>query len=249
MIDGVSENLPDHFKGIYEELYNRVDDKADVIDIKNDIEKLISKDDIAEIKKIDREVVTKAIKKIKPGKGDPNYQFSSDCFKVNSMILNDYLMELIRSFLIHGFLPVILLLSTLMPIIKDRLGSINSSANYRSVCLTSIILKIIDWIYIDIYGNKLGFHKLQFAYQTNVSPITCSWAVIETINYYRRNNSEVFICSMDKSKAFDLCKFGLLFKKIHKKLNPVFTRLLIYIYCNQSSQVSYDGTISMRYNL
>ena len=131
-------------------------------------------------------------------------------------------MFLIRSLLIHGYILDVLLLSIFMPIIKDKLGLVNKSTNYRSVFPTSIIFK-----------TELGFHKLQFAYQPGVSSFLCSWAVLETINYYRKSGSEVFICSMDKTKAFDLCKFSILFKKIHTKVNPVFTRLLIYMHCNQ----------------
>ena len=158
-------------------------------------------------------------------------------------------MFLIRSLLIHGYVPDVLLLSILMPIIKNKLGSVNKSTNYRSVCLTSIIIKILDWVYIDLFNTELSFHKLQFAYKPGVSSILCSWAVLETINYYRKNGSKVFICSMDKTKAFDLCKFSILFRKIHDKVNPVFTRLLIYMYCNQSSQVSFNGSKSRRLNL
>ena len=54
---------------------------------------------------------------------------------------------------------------------------------------------------------------------------------------------------MYQTKAFDNCKFSILFKKINEKVNPVFTRLLIYIYCNQSSQVSFNGSKSKKFEL
>ena len=174
-IDGVSNNIPNHFRNIYNELYNRVNDINDVELIKNEVESKIKDDDIYEIEKIDSKVVNNAIKKVKSGKNDPIFKYSSDCFKTGSVILNEYLMALIKSFFIHGFIPTILLLSTLMPIIKDKLGSINVSSNYRSVCLTSIIIKILDWIYIEIYGTELGFHNLQFAYQQGISSVSCTW--------------------------------------------------------------------------
>ena len=158
-------------------------------------------------------------------------------------------MALIKSFFIHGFIPTILLLSTLMPIIKDKLGSINVSSNYRSVCLTSIIIKILDWIYIEIYGTELGFHNLQFAYQQGISSVSCIWAVIETISYFKNNGSEVFVCSMDKTKAFDLCKFSLLFSKLSKSINPVYTRLLIFCYTNQYSNVFFNENVSENFPL
>ena len=71
------------------------------------------------------EEVKKAAAALKPGKGDPVYSFSSDCLKVNSDILSEYTGVMIESFLMHNHIPQIMLLSTLDPIIKDKLGSIN----------------------------------------------------------------------------------------------------------------------------
>ena len=85
-----------------------------------------------------------------------------------------------------------MLLSTLVPIIKDKLGSINLSKNYRSVCITSLILKQFDWIIISLFGDSLKFHDLQFAYQPGISANMCSWAALETVSYFMRNGSDVF---------------------------------------------------------
>ena len=78
-------------------------------------------------------------------------------------MLAEQIAAMIRSFLIHNHIPQFLLLSTLIPIIKDKLVSMNISKNYRSVCLTSHVLKQVDWIIIHLYGDILGFHNIQFA--------------------------------------------------------------------------------------
>ena len=77
----------------------------------------------------------------------------------------------------------------------------------------------------------------------------CSWAVIETISYFFRNGSDVFGCSMDKSKAFDVCKFSLLFKKMSLKLSPFFLRLIIFMYINQFSNVQFGGEVSSSFTI
>ena len=183
-----------------------------------------------------------AAERLKPGKSDPSYSFSSDCLKVKSDLLSEYLAKLIQSFLVHGYVPPFMLLATLVPIVKDKLASINISKNYRSVCITSLILKIVDWITINLFGSALSFHKLQFAYQPNVSSNMCTWAVVETVDYFLRNDSEVFGCSMDKSKAFDLTKFSILFRKMLKaKLSTIVLRLIIYIYISQYCNVRWNN--------
>ena len=161
----------------------------------------------------------------------------------------EYTAIMIKSFLIHNHIPQIMLLSTLVPIIKDKLGSINLSKNYRSVCITSLILKQVDWIIVSLFGDVLKFHDLQFAYQPGVSANMCSWAAIETVSYFLRNGSNVFGCSMDKSKAFDVCKFSILFRKMQGKLSPIFLRLIIHMYVSQFSNVRFGGEISSSFTV
>ena len=111
------------------------------------------------------------------------------------------------------------------------------------------MLKQFDWIVISLFGEALGFHDLQFAYQPGVSANMCSWAVVETISYFMRNGSDVFGCSMDKSKAFDVCKFSILFQKMSIKLSPIFLRLIIFMYVQQFSNVRFGGEVSTSFSI
>ena len=156
---------------------------------------------------------------------------------------------MIRSSLIHGHIPQFLLLSTLVPIIKDKLGSINMSKNYRSVCITSVILKQNDWIIISLFSDNIGFHDLQLAYQSGISANMCTWAVTETISYFLKNDSEVFGCSMDKSKAFDLCKFSILFRKMFHRISHIFLHVITFMYVNQFSNVHFSSEVSSSFTI
>ena len=91
---------------------------------------------------------------------------------------------------------------------KDKLGNICSSDNYRSIAISSLILKIFDWVIILLYGDKLGLDQLQFSYQPNISTNMCTWMAIETIDFFTRNGSDVYVCTMDMSKAFDKVRHG-----------------------------------------
>ena len=82
-----------------------------------------------------------------------------------------------------------------------------------------------------------------------VSANMCSWGVIETVSYFLRNGSEVFGCSMDKSKAFDMCKFSILFSKLFDKMSHVFLRIIIVMYVNQFSNVRWDSEVSSSFTI
>ena len=143
-----------------------------------------------------------------------------------------------------------LLLATLVPIVKDRLGDINSSKNYRLIAMSSLILKILDWVILLLFGQHLGLDELQFAYQKNCSPSMCTWGAIETIGYYLRNGSEVFSCLMDMTKAFNNVKYSVLFSRLIKaNLSAIFIRILFFIYVNQFANIRWNGVYSEVFNI
>ena len=78
----------------------------------------------------------------------------------------------------------------------------------------------------------------------------CTWTVVETVDYFLRHGGEVFSCMMDMTKAFDLVKHSLMFKKLlDAGLPAIFVRLLIFIYMNQFANVRWDGSYSSIFNL
>ena len=132
-----------------------------------------------------------------------------------------------------------------MPIIKDKLGSINVSKSYRSIAISSILLKLIHWIFIILFGSNFGLNDFQYAYQAGCSTTMCTWAVLETVDYFINNGSDVFTCAMDITAAFDLTLNSLLFRKMNAKGFPaVFIRLFIFIYMNQTANVRWNGKLS-----
>ena len=249
-IDGVNANIPEHFRDIYSKLYNSVDDAESMAKVSIDVEDKINSFSIRDVMKVTPDIVKSAAKKLKSGKTDPVYIFSSDCIKVESDLLAELLAVIIRCYLVHGHVTRFLLLATLVPIIKDKLGCINSSKNYRSIAISSLILKMLDWIFILLFGDNLGLHDLQFAYQPGISGNMCTFAVLETVDYFLRNGSEVFMCTMDMTKAFDMTMHSLLFSKMLKAgLSAVFLRLLIFIYREQFANVRWNGQMSSIFSM
>ena len=137
------------------------------------------------------------------------------------------------------------MVSTLIPLVKDKLGDMTSSSNYRSIALSSLILKIFDWVVLLLYGDELWTDDLQFGFQEQVSTNMCTWMVLVTIDHFTKHGSEVFICVMDMKKAFDLVKQSKLFEKlVDRNIPPVVLRLLLDMYCKQEANVRWNNNIS-----
>ena len=90
------------------------------------------------------------------------------------------------------------------------------------------MLKLIDWIVIIIFGDTFGLNDLQFAYQPGISTDMCTYAILETIDYFLRNGSKIFACTMDMTKAFDLTMHSKLFSLSGEKhINMVLLKCFV----------------------
>ena len=98
----------------------------------------------------------------------------------------------------HAHVTKGLLISTLVPIVKDPLSRISLSKNYRSVGLSSLSIKLLDWIIILLSNDTLGLDELQFAYQKDCS--TTMWTALETIDYFLRIGNNVYRVAIDMSR-------------------------------------------------
>ena len=244
-IDGMHEDIPNHFANIYEDFYNSVSDEKEVQDFQLALKKRINQSSMRDVLKVTPSLIAEAVSHLKSGKSDPVFEFSSDCIKNAPTLFYEHLTSVFRSFLIHDHISSVLMVSTLIPLLKDKLGDICTSSNYRSIALSSLILKIFDWVIILLYSERLNLDDLQFSYQPNVSTNMCTWMAVETIQYFLRNGSEVFICAMDMSKAFDKVKHGLLFYKLLACQNYSYDYSCV---CIGNNWPMCDGTTVIRNN-
>ena len=245
MIDGVNTNIESHFANIYKQLYNSIDDRDALMKVKQNLKDRINSSSLNDVQRITPSIVEEAIGRLKNNKSDPLFDFSPECLKNAPMVMCEHLTLLFRHYLTHGYISLELMLSTLIPLVKDKLGDITSSNNYRSIALSSLILKVFDWVVLLLHTDCLNIDELQFGFQQDTSTNMCTWLAIETIEYYLRNGSEVFACVMDMTKTFDKVQHSKLFLKLAEKgISPIFIRLLLEMYEKQQANVRWNGVIS-----
>ena len=74
--------------------------------------------------------------------------------------------------------------------------------------------------------------------------------MVESIEHFRRNDNNIFACSMDMRKAFDMVRHSLLFKKLMSRNIPlIFLRLMLYMYLKQTAQVKWNGKLSEKFTI
>ena len=155
-MDGTKENIAGHFQEIYSELYNSVDYHEELVKITIEAESQVNLLSYNDVEKVTPEIVKEAASHLKDSKSDPTYTFNSDCIKNGSEQFFSKLSIALRSFFVHWHATLFLLLATLVPIIKNKQGS----KNYHSIAVCSLVLKLLDWIILIIFGDVLGVDQL-----------------------------------------------------------------------------------------
>ena len=249
MIDGKlgNENISDVFVDKYKSLYNSV--SYDNHDMNNLLLKL---NDIIECtyegnmsNHITFDDVVNSLPQIKCGKNDGLGLIFSDHFIYGTNRLYIMLSLLFNAMIVHGFSPDGLNMSSIQPLIKNRRKSCNESSNYRAIALSSPVAKIFDWVILNKYTNNLTSSDLQYGFKPNSSTTQCTFALMETVNYYRENNSDVYVLLLDASQAFDKVNYIKLFQLLMKRnANPLVIRCLLYMYTNQNLNVKWNTTMS-----
>ena len=85
----------------------------------------------------------------------------------------------------------------------------------------------------------------QFGFKRKYSTDLCIFTVKSVTNYYTKENSPVYTCFLDASKAFDKINHYILFRKLLDRKTPiVLVRILLFWYTNQTMCVKWGSCIS-----
>ena len=145
----------------------------------------------------------------------------------------------------HGTAPAGLLLSTMVPLIKNKRGNKCDSNNYRAIAISSLLGKLFDTILLKLQHASLFTELLQFGFKPNSSTVICTSLLRDTIEYYYENGSDCYLLLLDASKAFDRVEYVRFFRTLRdRNMCPTVLRLLMNMYVNQSFQVKWNNIIS-----
>ena len=119
-----------------------------------------------------------------------------------------------------------MIMGTIIPIPKNRNQSLCNHSNYRAIALGSILSKILDWVILIKEEMALCSSHLQFSFKKGMSTTQCPYSMLETVNYYNLNKSNVFVLMLDASKAFNRVNYCNLFRELLKRvISPIVLRL------------------------
>ena len=112
----------------------------------------------------------------------------------------------------HGFTPNDFNEATIFPLIKNKRKSVSDSTNYRAIALSSPLAKLFDKITLHKYCDVFTTSDMQFGFKEHSSTMRCTFALTETVNYFRKNKSNVQGCICHASGRYESVRQGELCK-------------------------------------
>ena len=149
----------------------------------------------------------------------------------------------------HGVAPSGLLLSTMVPVPKDKRGNKSDSSKNRAIAISSILGKLLDSIIIQDQHVSLKTDDLQIGFKENTSTITCTQLLIETVEYYNSNNTDCFMLLLDASNAFGKIEYVRLFELLRDRNMCQIVLRLITMYISQKMQMRWGEIVSSQFSV
>ena len=246
-INGVTgeSNIADMWKEHFSGILNSVDNPSCKVSV---LHKL-SLDD-CELLPFSVGEVTKAIKELSSGRSGGNDHLCAEHFKYAGNLCAVHLSLCLTLMVRHEFLPPSLTKVVLVPIVKDKNGKLTEKNNYRPIAIASVCSKILERIILNRSSVQLSTGHHQFGFKERHSTDMAIYALKEITDYYLRNDSPVFICYLDASKAFDRVNhWKLLDKLLCRGMNSRLVKLIAFWYKSQRFHVRWGSSVSAGFNV
>ena len=242
--------IVEKFRLVYSGLYNLSSTEAEMANLHKKISKLINPESVHQVNRITRNVVKQAVSTMRPRKCDVSSWYTSDALMNAPDILFEHLAFIFRSWVTHGNITPSMLACSFLPLLKSSLKDPSDTGSYRVIAGSSLILKVFEKVILLLWGHLLASDSLQFGFKANASTTQCTWMVSEVVQHLLRTGSHPIVTVLDCTKAFDLCKFSILFKRIlDTSVPPIVVRCLMVMYEDQYGWTKWGQAKSERFSI
>ena len=168
-----------------------------------------------------------------------------EVMKFGSYVLYLWLSKFISQCFNMKYLPDLVMLVLLNPILKSKTGDHSLKSNYRPIAITSSISKLVELIIKERIITYLDTSDSQFGFKAKHGTDMAIYTLKMTLQYYMNCNSPVFVCFLDASKAFDRVNHVKLFQILLQRGLPTYLiSILSYWYQAQQYAVRWGNVVS-----
>ena len=101
------------------------------------------------------------------------------------------LAGVVRSFLVHGTVTLSILSCAFLPLFKGGHKKPDQFTSYRAIAGASQLLKLWDYVVLELWGGSLSTDSMQFGFKKKTSTAHCSWLVMGVCGHFLQRRSQV----------------------------------------------------------
>ena len=148
----------------------------------------------------------------------------------------------------HQRVPANFCNTVTLPLVKDRLGSLEDLNNFRGIAISTNFAKMFEAIIIHFAGPSLYTNDCQFAYKPGGNTSSAAFVLSETVNRKVRSGTPVYGAFMDIKKAFDkVSHHKLLTKLVHRGMDIGLVHALEHFLTDVTVTVRFHEALSEGY--
>lgn len=223
----VSNAFAKHFMKVYDISSNSLSTDSLDIDLLLSGSASSSVDFTAIFDVLNVELVDRCIRKLHLGKACGPDGLSAEHLIHAHPILVVHLCALFRYMIVHQCVPDDFGKGVIIPLLKDKLGCINSLDNYRGITLIPVIAKLFELVILELCSDCLLTDELQFGFKPKLGCPNAIFAFRTTIDHFIDRGSTIYAASLDISKAFDRVNHLKLFETLSKTGLPSWILVIL----------------------
>ena len=127
-----------------------------------------------------------AVKKIASGKSAGVDGVPGEVWKGAPHRLPVHLTLFVNACFRHCHLPALLMRTTLIPLIKDKLKPATDSDNYRLIAIANSVSKVIEQLILTKSKRHLHTKENQFGFKEDHGTEMCIFLLKDIVNYHNR---------------------------------------------------------------
>ena len=114
--------------------------------------------------------------------------------------------------------------------------------NYRPITIATALSKVLEQVLLSRLARYLWTADSQFGFKRAHGTEIAIFALKQTVDFYRNQDTPVYMCFLDAKKAFDRLNHWMLAKKLLDR-NVLLHIVKLFTFGIESKGLWYDGVI------
>ncbi len=206
---------------------------------------------MGEVRKTTPGEIKEVIKKMKSGKAADQNGLKAEQLKLAPEYLADILCDIMQRILEHKQVPLEMKQGFKIPIPKPGKDPLERN-NYRGITITPLFGKILETLILNRVGPTIETiqSELQFGFTKGMSPTMASLCLVETMAEARDTKQDLYVTTLDASKAFDVVDHGKLKVKLYSSgIGGQLWQVVDNLYNNCTEIVRWNGSYGPCYEV